>query len=231
MSNIIQQLKDKGRYEITALLTAMGIFCFTLSILRVVVTSSSMYLFLNWNLFLAFIPFGISSLFVLKPRLKKRKWFLAILLFSWLLFFPNAPYIFTDLFHLRFSTAAPIWFDMILVLSFAWTGLIFGIISLMDIEKILRKEFNFSYYPLLITSMLFLASFGVYLGRFLRWNSWDIINQPNSLMNDILVRIIHPFEHPTTWGVTILMGILLNMFYWTIKLLKEKFITPPSTVV
>jgi len=197
----------------------MSLFCFFLSIFRFWLTDQRMFLFLNWNLFLAFIPWAATTLLLL-DYFKQSKLPILILPFIWLLFFPNSPYILTDLFHLRLRTTVPIWFDLVLILSFAWTGLAFGFISLLDIESLLQKQFSTKITRVITIAMLFLGSFGVYLGRYLRWNSWDIINEPYSLFTDISDRFLDPFSHPRTWGLTILMGILLNMMYWTFKLFK-----------
>ena len=70
--------------------------------------------------------------------------------------------------------------------------------------------------------LLFLGSFGIYLGRYLRWNSWDIITEPFKLMYDVGDRLINPFEHPQTWGMTILMGLFLNMIYWSFRLIRKR---------
>jgi uncharacterized membrane protein len=68
---------------------------------------------------------------------------------------------------------------------------------------------------------LFLTSFGVYLGRFLRWNSWDVLSNPFGLFNDVLVRIVYPMDYTKTWGVTVLMGVMLNFMYLIMKSLKN----------
>ncbi|MCD4791826.1 MAG: DUF1361 domain-containing protein [Bacteroidales bacterium] len=70
--------------------------------------------------------------------------------------------------------------------------------------------------------ILFLISFGIYLGRILRWNSWNIINEPGSLLQDITERISNPFNYPETWGMTILTGILLNLIWWSFKVFQTK---------
>ena len=139
------------------------------------------------------------------------------LLAVWLLFFPNAPYMLTDLFHLKDRMNFPEWFDLIIILSFAWTGLAYGFISLIDIGDHLAKYMKRSTLSILTAGLLFMTSFGIYLGRFQRWNSWDILNRPLSLFAQIADRFINPLSHPRTWGMTILMGILLNMMYWTVR--------------
>jgi uncharacterized membrane protein len=217
---MIQKLKKLGRLKITMLLIAMTLFCIAISITRYLITDTKVFLFLNWNLFLAIIPWTISSLMVVYNLNKKLP--LILLIISWILFFPNSPYILTDLFHLRLNGSAPIWFDLVLILSFAWTGLIYGLISLMDIEKRLITYLNRKLVNALIISFLFLAGFGIYLGRYLRWNSWDIINNPLGLTGDIMDRFMHPLSHPRTWEMTLLMGLLLNMIYFSIKFIKPK---------
>ena len=217
---MIRRLKYLNRLDITILLIVMSLFSFGLSVSRFIITDTKVFLFLNWNLFLAFIPWLISSWLVIKGTTTKVS--LVLLTVSWLLFFPNSPYILTDLFHLQMRASAPIWFDLVVIRSFAWTGLMFGFISLMDIETLLKKYAGEKITNLVSILFLFLASFGIYLGRYLRWNSWDTISNPFGLFNDIFDRIISPFDHPRTWGMTLLMGILLNMMYFSIKLLKDK---------
>lgn len=215
---MIERLKKLNRLNITILLILMTLFSFSLSILRFIITDTKIFLFLNWNLFLAFLPWLISSIIIYKGI--NNKFFLIFLIFSWLLLFPNSPYILTDLFHLRLRVSVPIWYDFIVILSFAWTGLIYGFISLMDIEVLFKNYLHKRIITIISILFLFLCSFGIYLGRFLRWNSWDIISNPFGLFNDIIDRVINPFDYPGTWGMTILMGILLNMMYFTFKIIK-----------
>src|SRR5262249_14333162 len=131
---MIKALRESGRFNQTLLLAGMSLFCFVLWIFRSFFSESLFFIFFNWNLFLAFIPWAVSSLIILNPKLRSNKLALLSLFTVWLLFFPNAPYILTDLFHLRLRGSAPIWFDLGVILAFAWTGLTFGFISLMDIE-------------------------------------------------------------------------------------------------
>jgi uncharacterized membrane protein len=219
---MLKLLKKQNLYKESLFLGILTLMCFGLSIFRFLYTDTKLFLFLNWNLFLAFIPWALSSFAVLKSKAQGNKFWILILFSVWLLFFPNAPYILTDLFHLRIESSMPLWFDLILILSFAWTGMLFGFSSLWKIEQILGKSINRNLIIMISTVFLFLGSFGVYLGRYLRWNSWDIISEPFSLFYDIKTRLINPFEHPRTWGMTILLGIFLNMIYWTFRLIKTK---------
>jgi uncharacterized membrane protein len=218
LSQVIESFKKS---KISFMLAGMGFFCFSISIIRLIISDSVMFLFLNWNLFLAFIPLFVSRLMA-REYFRKKKLFFVLLLFTWIIFFPNAPYILTDLFHLRIRTNIPVWFDLILILSFAWTGLIAGFVSLLEIEKQLKKMISHRWLQIFIVILLFMAGFGVYIGRYLRWNSWDIISDPLLIFNQVLNRFIQPLSHPRTWTLTIFFGILLNMMYWTLKQFQVK---------
>ncbi|NQY10193.1 MAG: DUF1361 domain-containing protein [Flavobacteriales bacterium] len=211
---------NEQEFNQTLFMGGMCLLCLSISILRCIITETSVFLFLNWNLFLAFIPWLLSSIMRRSPLLQERKLALILLVASWLLFFPNAPYILTDLFHLKARSTIPVWFDLVLIMSFAWTGFLFGFISLWDIEKILSKFTAKQNIPIISGVLLFVSSFGIYIGRYLRWNSWDVIQEPLGLLHDIGERIVNPWDHPTTWGMTIFMGILLNMIYWSLRLIK-----------
>ncbi|NIF07563.1 DUF1361 domain-containing protein [Chryseobacterium sp. Tr-659] len=211
----MKKLVESPRFKINALLVLMTLFCFSLSVFRYYISDTKVFLFLNWNLFLAWIPLLLSSL-ILVFKIKS-KISLALIIVVWILFFPNSPYILTDLFHLKTRNAVPIWYDLIVILSYAWTGLLCGFISLNDIEKSLSGYGKRNMINGIIVIFLFISSFGVYLGRFLRWNSWDILNNPFGLFTDIVVRFIYPMEYTKTWGVTVLMGIMLNFMYFTFK--------------
>ncbi len=215
---MFKALKTQLQSPETMLLSALTLQSFSLSVFRFLYTDATLFLSLNWNLFLAFIPWWLSRFVLVRPEIQQNKIAVLALLFAWLLFFPNAPYILTDLFHLRHATGAPIWYDLVLILSFAWTGLLLGFLSLRDMEHILQKSMSRTLVSIISAGLLFLGSFGVYLGRYLRWNSWDIVQQPSGLLYDIGDRLLKPFEYPGTWGMTILMGILLNMIYWSFRL-------------
>ena len=219
---LLKTLKDNNRLNETLFLGGLSLLCLAVSLFRFVYTDTKVFLFLNWNLFLAFVPWALSSVVMLRPRLRRSKWMLALLLCVWLLFFPNAPYILTDLFHLRLSSSMPAWFDLVLILLYAWTGLLFGFLSLWDIESVLRKGVK----PWMVTAisvvLLFAGSFGIYIGRYLRWNSWDILTSPFQLLYDIGDRFVNPFAHPRTWGMTLLMGVFLNILYFSFRLIRRR---------
>jgi uncharacterized membrane protein len=220
---MFERLTQHKRLQETLFMGALTLCCLGLSVFRFMYTDTKVFLFLNWNLFLAFIPWACTTMVLISPSIRKKRVTIFLLLATWLLFFPNAPYILTDLFHLRLKSAMPIWFDLVLILSFAWTGLLFGFLSLWDIERIAAKHIGHDrWIPLVSVILLFVGSFGIYLGRYLRWNSWDIITEPFQLMYAIGERIINPFAHPRAWGMTLFMGLFLNILYWSFRLIQRR---------
>lgn len=207
-------LKDK--YRLFFLSIILTIICSSLAGFRIYKTNSIVYGFLLWNLFLAWIPY-IISLVYLKFHEKIRFKLLNLFIFcTWLLFFPNSPYILTDIAHLvDIRDRVPIWYDLFLILSFAFTGLFVGILSLFNIHTALKKYFNNlnSWFIVFIT--IFLCSFGVYLGRYQRWNSWDFFTQPITLLKGIIIKMFEPNADITSFGVTGLLTLFITMSYLT----------------
>jgi len=191
-------------------LTALACFwCVALLALRFHSSGSTGFSFLIWNLFLAAIPLGFSLLLE-----KVRHWSLALpLLASWLLFFPNAPYVLTDLVHLRVRGDVPLWLDLLMLLSFALVSLWMGFQSLRLVQHWVARRTSTAVSWLFVLTSLILSGFGIYLGRFLRWNSWDIISRPGALLGDITMRLMDPLAHGRTWGVTLGFGGLLIIAY------------------
>jgi uncharacterized membrane protein len=134
----------------------------------------------------------------------------------WLLFFPNAPYVLTDLIHLR-QHSVPVWYDLLLLLSFAWTSLMFGFVSLADMQRLIQQRFNATVGWLFAVAAVLLGSFGIYLGRFLRWNSWDVITEPRQLAWDIFERVANPLAYTHTFGFTVLLAAFLLLAYLTLQ--------------
>ncbi len=193
----------------TILLLFFG-FITSLILARVFYTNTLLYIFLIWNIFLAFIPYWVSKCLF---KTGYNNYITASLFFVWLLFFPNALYIITDLIHLQRKTNIPIWFDAIIIFSSALLGLIVAFVSLFKVEEFLRLKFSKQKINIAIPVLLFLGSFGVYLGRFLRWNSWDVIQNPLGLISSIVNRFIFPFDHLRTWGLTFMLTGLFYLIY------------------
>jgi uncharacterized membrane protein len=219
---VIKWLKESGRLDETAFMALLSLFCFFVSLFRRLYSGTWGFFFLNWNLFLAFVPWALTSLSFIRPRIQKSILGVVVFLLFWLLFFPNAPYIITDLFHLRVIKNMPVWYDTLMILSYAWTGLLFGFLSLWDIERILGQKLPKPLVTAFSMVLLFVGSFGIYMGRYLRWNTWDIFTRTSEVLNDIGSRFVNPFAHQTTWGVTLFMGSFLNILYWSFRLVKRR---------
>ncbi len=181
------------------------------------------FFFLIWNLILAWIPFWLAMTLDLATRLKPNlsRWSIGLLLGSWLIFFPNAPYIITDLLHLKERAAVPHWYDVLLFISFVWTGLLVGFSSLFEIQRFLNSRFSASFSWFLTTFAIFLSGFGVYMGRFQRWNSWDIIRNPLTLMHQQIHILMNPMTNLSTLGVAIVLSGFMLTGYLTLYALRE----------
>lgn len=197
------------------LLLAFFIFIGGMICCRIYYSGSLLFIFLVWNIFLAWIPFRLSY-YLLKPA-PDHKWKQWLLLGAWLLFFPNALYIITDLVHLDLETAVPKWFDAILLFASSVVGLMMAFVSLYRVESFLAKKISKKRLPLIMLLILFMGSFGVYLGRFLRWNSWDILSNPLGLLSTIAQRFVFPIEHFRTWAVTLILTVFFYLLYSLIK--------------
>lgn len=178
-----------------------------------------------WNLMLAWIPFTcsiiISYIYFSNKNYKKNSIILYLLMFIWFIFYPNAPYIITDYIHinvsnyvfkikdtLEFSKNFWIWYDFILISLFAWIGFILGFISLYLNQIIISIKYNKIVSWIFVTIVLFVSGYGIYLGRFIRFNSWDIITNPFGLIIHILKDI--SFE---SLCFSIVFGVFLLLTY------------------
>lgn len=202
-------------------LAATSCICIILLIGRICIYSSFNYIFLVWNLFLAWIPLFFSEKFCHYGKENKSGMTL-LLFFAWLVFFPNAPYIITDLFHLKPKSHVPVWFDLILIISFAWNGLLLGFISLMEVHTTLLKMYSEKVSWIIVVFISFLSGYGIYLGRFERWNSWDIVTHPFKLFRHIFGNFLDPEVLPRLLGVTLSFGLFLIIGYVTIYFLSNK---------
>ena len=208
----------RPRLPLLLLLGASLALSLALILGRVLLSHEVRFLFLLWNLFLAVIPFVLSSLLAVSRGPLRARVLLPVGA-VWLLFFPNAPYLLTDLFHLQRRPPVPYWYDLALILSCGWNGLMLAYASLMDMQGLVSRRLGAAAGWVFVALALVLSSFGIYLGRFLRFNSWDVLTNPVALFYDILNRVLHPFGFPGTWGVTLIYGLFLLLGYGTVRLL------------
>jgi uncharacterized membrane protein len=172
---------------------------------------------LIWNLFLAWIPFGLAIVVYDRHRAGARPLALLPLACLWLLFLPNAPYIVTDFKHLDPAGAAvPLWFDVLVIAAPAWTGMLLGFFSLYLVQAVVRGIAGETAGWALAVGALGLSSFGIYLGRVLRWNSWDLFANPRALGHDVWARLADPLSYPHTVAMTALLTAFLTAMYLTV---------------
>jgi uncharacterized membrane protein len=192
---------------------ALAVFCVALLLLRGYATKSMFFFFLVWNLFLAYTPLSLTMVLMGSPAITAKKSLLFPALFAWLLLLPNAPYIITDFIHIKKETGVPVWFDVLLIVSFAATGLLFGLASMKNVYTLLRLQFTkaTATYGMAIISIL--CAFGIYVGRYLRYNSWDILHHPITLTGDILHSLTAADTVKPAWGITLGFGTLLYLLF------------------
>ncbi len=203
-----------------AVLAISSLLSVVLVAFRVYYSGAITYIFLVWNLFLAWVPL-ISALALWWFSSYGRRVYLLLGLFfvGWFFFFPNSPYLVTDLLHLQPRQNIPLWYDVLLIFSFAWNGLILGLISLWIVHEVIQTLFGRWFGWLLVLMTLAASGFGIYLGRFLRWNSWDLLMDPRGIAADVIVRLLDPWAHPHTLAVTLLFSAFLTVAYLTFALL------------
>lgn len=193
-------------------------FGVVLVLARVVYAGNAAFVFLIWNVCLAWIPFVVASRLAARGGLDGLlSWLIAAV---WLLFFPNAPYILTDFFHLswRASSSVPLWYDAVMIAAFAWTGLLLGTASLALMQGVVRRRFGTMVGWIFAMASLVVGSMGVWLGRYARWNSWDVFADPGGVVNDVTTRMLDPFAHPGALGMTVVLATFLVVVYLTATL-------------
>jgi len=145
--------------------------------------------FLVWNLFLAWLPFLFALMVVV---LRQSKLALGACGMLWLLFFPNTTYLVTDLIHLHHTDFIPVWYDAIMLFAFALTGLMLGLLSLYFVHAVVQNHFGVLVGWLFVLTTAVLGGIGVYIGRFMRWNSWDVFANPITLFHDLAYNLLDP---------------------------------------
>jgi len=199
------------------------VFAVVLNILRIIIWGKVSFIYIIWNMFLAVIPFLISSILLnlsRENRLKNITFIIGGIL--WLLFIPNAPYIITDFIHLGEIHSVPLIYDTILLFSSAIVGLIFGFYSLSHIEQIIEAKCSRRTTSIFMVIIIFMISFGIYLGRFLRFNSWDIFINHTSLIKNIWRIFSQPGIRAEVFLYTLLFFSFIYLFYKAWKYSKTK---------
>ena len=223
------------RALLSSVLALSSVVALAMLAFRVYYSGQQAYTFQPWNLLLAWIPLwlAVAIEWVQAPargrRLRPAALALGVL---WLLVLPNAPDLLTEFVHLHPSHApsrnlfgpvlsfsprrqVPVWFDVMLILCFAWNGLLLGLVSLDIVRRCAARLYGHAYAWAASVVVIGLCGFGISLGRFERWNSWDVFSKPGQLLPDVAARLFTPWAHPRTAGTTILMAGFLLLAYLT----------------
>jgi uncharacterized membrane protein len=205
-------MSDRRALALGALALA-SLFCGATLVARWVYSDPGAFKFLAWNLFLAWIPLlAAGAVYDLQRRgqpVRRLLPFAAV----WLLFLPNAPYLLTDLIHLGSRDDAPLWFDLVLFSAFAWTGALIGFLSIYLMQVVVSRVAGAVWSWVFVGASLLASGFGIYLGRSLRWNSWDFVTRPDALLADVWARIANPLAYPRSFGMTVALTALLSVLY------------------
>jgi uncharacterized membrane protein len=166
-----------------------------------------------WNLFLAWIPFVVALLVHERPTLAPSTPAFAAACLLWLVFLPNAPYLVTDLKYVGGHGGVPVLYDLVLLSAAAWAGLLLGLTSLFFMHVVWRRLIGVARAWAFVVAVLALSSFGIYLGRVQRWNSWDLVTRPGSLLGQIAEGLLEPESHARPMGLTVLLTSFLLASY------------------
>ena len=181
---------------------------------RIISTGNIRYAFLVWNLFLAWLPLVFALLACEKfQSTSARNWRFLGLAGAWLLFFPNAPYIFTDLIHLTTRFYGHFWVDLMLILLCALTGLVLGFVSLYLMQSVVERMLGRPASWAFIAAVAALSGFGIYLGRFMRFNSWDVLFRPVELYRGIGNWVTGPLADLHSLAFPLLFATFLFITY------------------
>lgn len=213
-------MKNVSKSQPDKFIASLAVVCLTsvfLLIFRILSSDSSRYFFMLWNLILAVIPVVLA--WWLYERLKTKPWLSPkqlLITAGWLFFLPNSFYLVTDFVHLRQTFEVSLLYDVVLFTSFALSGIILGFLSLYLVHNELNKRLKTKQSWILVILLLLAGSFAIYLGRFSRWNTWDILLEPAGLLFDVSDTFVNPNSNSETYETTLIFLILLLPLYWLV---------------
>jgi uncharacterized membrane protein len=191
-------------------LVAASLWCVLLLVVRKHEYGATGYPYLAWNLVLAWLPLLLAALLVVTYARGRSAIELLAVGAAWLVFLPNAPYMLTDFIHLGTQHRL---FDTVVIASFALTALALGFVSLVLVQLVVTRAAGAAVGWLTAIGSLFAASFGIYLGRVLRFNSWDVVQRPHRLLELAKLRLDDPFGNRHLIGFTVALGCMLALAY------------------
>jgi uncharacterized membrane protein len=183
--------------------------------------------YLIYNLFLAWIPFVLTIWLQRMLRTKLwSSWIPFVLTLFWLGFLPNSFYMISDYIHLQEVSRVDLIYDVIMFSSFILNAFILGLVSLYVVHSELRKRVSLVSSWWMVTATIILTSFAIYIGRDLRWNTWDVLLNPASILFDISDRLLAPHQHPemftTTFGFAVLIGSIYAVVWYAARALRQQ---------
>ncbi len=202
---------------IAGVVQALGLatlLCAAFYIWRVVDIGQVAFSYLPWNLVLAWIPLVLVALLVRGLRTRAwSSWPMLLLSLAWLLFLPNSFYLVSDYIHLQDIVYGNILYDAILFTMFVFTGLLLGFCSVYMFHLELRKRLSPRTSAAGVGFVLLACSFAIYIGRDLRWNSWDVLSSPAGLLFDLSDRIVRTSGYHAMAGTVAAFFALLGGMY------------------
>lgn len=180
------------------------------------------HFFLMWNLFLAWIPYLCALLMAAMHQRRAAAWQYIIPLLVWILFFPNAAYLVTDLGNLNEFPPVSYWYDVAFFATMAWTGLLLAVASLQIVQRMVKESFGVIQSWIVVLIVIALNGVGIYLGRFLRWNSWDVFTDPLPVLQDALTPFLHPIAYRQPVAIMIVFSALLFVCYVSVLALQNR---------
>jgi uncharacterized membrane protein len=184
------------------------------------------FAYLMWNLFLAWLPFGFALWLaeILKRKLWS-SWEALGVSALWLIFLPNTFYMVSDFIHLGEVKRVDLLYDAVMFASFIAVAVVLGVCSLYIVHQEVRKRLTLKGSSVWLAAVMLLTSFAIYLGRDLRWNSWDVLTNPGGLLFDVSDRLFHPAAYPqmslTVAIFLVFMSSMYGLAWYSIELIKS----------
>ncbi|HET7528750.1 MAG TPA: DUF1361 domain-containing protein [Candidatus Saccharimonadales bacterium] len=196
---------------------ALGILTLADSLLlcfRIILTGTTRYSFIPWNLLLAWASLALAV--ILCRNLRHHRWLswpnIALSLL-WLIFLPNTWYVLTDFIHVVPNGEISQLYDIVMISLLVFVGFALGFAGLFLVHRELLNRIRALRSYIIIELIILFCGFAIYLGRDLRWNTWDVITNPGSVLVNVSDSVIDPFGNPRAFNVTALFFILISLLY------------------
>ncbi len=206
------------KIRIPKIILPILILSIVLNIFRVFFFDTQSFVYILWNIFLSAVSFITSSIILL--YINKDNFYNPLFIFGfliWILFLPNAPYVITDFIHLGEIRTVPLIYDIILLFVSSTASLLFGLYSMEQMEKVFSYRFSKKTVNGITLLIIFFTSFGIYLGRSLRFNSWDFFLNYNALFKSVVDIFVNPSKHTNAYFYTIIFFFLILVCYKSFK--------------